>query len=282
MLEIILQMFAIIFVVLILFLSENYIRSVLPGQNRAYILQPIYRVIKLFTQKDQINRPFTCWFPVGSCLFAIITFYLVVSGGNFLFILSGLIMMELFILAGACSAKEQNGIMAAQRGIVRFLVWSFTGLLVAASLYRMTGTLELSSVIEHTDGKFLIQELPFTFIALFVVSLMKGNLNYFNFGIGLNEKSLSILNTGLYTPYSGWGLAVMQFAFWLETGIWLKLISIFLPFHPWLSFLIASILYLAAMVLDGFIPEMPWKKAASNAWIWAGCLSVINYIWLYL
>ena len=124
MLEVILWFIGIVIIVPVIYLVENLILSAVPGQNRSYPLQPIYRLIKHFSKTDYHNRPLTRWFPVGACLFALVTLYFVSAGENILLVLSGLVMMELFILVGACSTKEAYGIMAAQRGLSRLTVWS--------------------------------------------------------------------------------------------------------------------------------------------------------------
>jgi ech hydrogenase subunit B len=280
MLEIILWFIGIIIIVPIIYLTENFILNAIPGQKRTYLLQPIYRLIKHFSKTDYYNRPLTRWFPVGACLFALITLYFVAAGENILLIISGLTMMELFVLVGACSTKEPYGIMAAQRGIARLTVWSFTLMTAAASLYKVTETLQLSRVIQDSSENILLVRLPLVTAGLFTAAMIKGNLGYFDFGI--NANAMSFLDTALYTPYGGRSLGVVQLTQWIETGIWLKLISYFLPWKPWISFLVSTIFYLAAMLLSTIVPRMSWKKVMTNSWIWAGGLPAINYIWLYM
>jgi predicted PurR-regulated permease PerM len=82
MLEIILWFIGIIIIVPIIYLTENFILNAIPGQKRTYLLQPIYRLIKHFSKTDYYNRPLTRWFPVGACLFALITLYSVAAGAN--------------------------------------------------------------------------------------------------------------------------------------------------------------------------------------------------------
>lgn len=280
MLKVILWFIGIIVIVPLIYLAENLILNAMPGQKRTYLLEPIYRFIKHFSKTDYYNRPLTRWFPIGACLFAFITLCFVSAGENILLIISGLIMMELFVLVGACSTKEPYGIMAAQRGISRLTVWSFTLMIAAASLYKVAGTLQLSRVILYSYENILIARLPLAAAGLFTAAMIKGNLGYFDFGI--NANTMSFLDTALYTPYSGRSLGVVQLTQWIETGIWLKLISYFLPWQPLISFLVLAVLYLAVMLLSAVVPRMPWKKVMMNSWIWAGGLAAINYIWLYL
>lgn len=280
MLEVILWFIGIVIIVPVIYLVENLILSAVPGQNRSYPLQPIYRLIKHFSKTDYHNRPLTRWFPVGACLFALVTLYFVSAGENILLVLSGLVMMELFILVGACSTKEAYGIMAAQRGISRLTVWSFALMIAGASLYKAVGTLKLSLVVQYSAGNVLLARLPLVATGLFAAAMIKGNLGYFDFGI--NANTMSFLDTALYTPYGGRSLGVIQLTQWIETGIWLKLISYFLPWQPWISFLVSAVFYLAAMLLNAVVPKMPWKKVMMNSWIWAGGLPAINYIWLYM
>jgi len=280
MLEVILWFIGILIIVPVIYLAGNLILSAMPGQNKTYLFQPVYRLVKLFSKTDCPNHSLACWFPAGACLFALITLYFVSAGENILLIVSGLTLMELFILVGACSTKEVYGIMAAQRGIARLTVWSFALMIAAASLYKAAGTLQLSNVVPYSSGSTLIARLPLVTLGLFTAAMIKGNLGYFDFGI--NANAMSFLDTALYTPYGGWSLGIVQLTQWIETGIWLKLISYFLPWTPWISFLAATVVYLAAMLLSAIVPRMSWKKVMRNSWIWAGGLPVINYIWLYM
>jgi len=272
--------FGVITAVTILHLIENYIGSIQPGRNSTYILQPVYKYIKLFSKKSRNEHFLTGWLSAGALWFGLAALWMTVSGGNYLFILSVLIMMELFILTGACSSKELFGTMAAQRGIARFIIWSFTCMVTAASLYKVTGTLELGKILEYSSVYSLLRHLPLNLASLFIVFMLKSNICNFDFGI--TGKGMSFLDAALYTPYSGWDLAVIQLTQWVETGVWLKLISVFLPWKPWISFIISAVVYLGVLLADGFIPKQSWKRVARNAWIWAGGMAVINYIWLYM
>jgi len=280
MLEVILWFIGIIIIVPVIYLAENIILSAIPSQNRSYPIQPIYRLIKHFSKTDLYNRPLTRWFPVGACVFALVTLFFVSAGENIMLIISGLVMMELFILVGACSTKEPYGIMAAQRGISRLTVWSFALMIAAASLYKAAGTLKLSLAIQYSGESILLSRLPLVTAGLFTAAMIKGNLGYFDFGI--NANTMSFLDTALYTPYGGRSLGFVQLTQWIETGIWLKLISFFLPWQPLISFLVSAVFYLAAMLLNAVVPKMTWKKVMMNSWIWAGGLPAINYIWLYM
>ena len=129
-----------------------------------------------------------------------------------------------------------------------------------------------------SNGVFI--SLVFTFISLFVILLIKGNIGYFNFGISGDE--LSVLDAALFTPYSGWSLALVQMTHWIEIGIWIKILSIFLPLNEWVSFLVIMILYLLFLLWDGFVAKVNWKQSAKYSWIWAGGVSLLNFISLYV
>ena len=192
--------------------------------------------------------------------------------------ISVLSMMDLLVITGAFSSGEFSGKMSA-RGISRFIIWLFTSIVSAAAIYKATGTLKLNEIAYLSENNGLIISLPFTFISLFIILLMKGNLLYFNFGISGEE--LTILGEALYTPYSGWSLAVVQIAQWIEIGVWLKILSSFLPLPNPVSFIIVSLLFLSSLFLDLFVSKVEWKKAARFSWGWAGGMSIINFIYLF-
>ena len=280
MLRIILWFLSVMVVVPALYLAENYIRTKVTGQNRTYLLQPIYRLMKLAVKKDSGNASVSRWFSVAACGFSLLSLYLVVSGAHLLLVFSVLTLMELFILAGAGSTGHLSGIMAAQRGRIRFAVWSFTAMVSASSLFRVIGTLSLEGIADFSRENILLLKLPLTFVALIIVLFMEGDIFYFNFGI--TGEGVTFLGDALYTPYSGWSLALMQFTRWMEIGVWLKLLSVFLPWQPWISFSVIAVFYLIMMILDVFTSGMDWKKVARNAWLLAGGLSALNFLWLTL
>ncbi len=267
-------------VVPVLHLIENAVRAKFPGQSKTYMLQPLYRLVKLVFKSSQNCGMATGCFSAGALWFSLGALYLAVAGADFLLIMSFLTMVELLIVTGAGSTNEPSGIMAARRAVARLTIWLFTGMIAAASIYQVAGTLNLAGIGSRPADNVLLLRLPLIFAAMFVVLLMKENLMCFDFGVA--GKELSFPDTALDTPYSGWALALTQFARWIETGVWLKLLSAFLPWAPWLSFLAVSCLLLAFMLMDALFPKIRWKKAARNAWIWAGGMSVVNYLWLYM
>lgn len=279
MLEIIIWFLVILLLVPVLYIAYNYIRTLMPGQGKTYILQPIYRLLKLFEKKDNKNNFLASFFSVGACLFSLVALYMTVAGYNFLFVVSVLSMAESLVITGAFSSNEFAGKVSAQRGISRFMIWLFTSMVAASSIYKVTGTLNIDEIVSFSRSNGLITSLPFTFISLFIILLMKGNMMHFNFGISGNE--LSFLGAALYTPYSGWSLAIAQLTQWIEIGVWIKILSDFLPLIKSVSLMIISLMYLAFLFLDGFISKVSWKKAARYSWIWAGGLSIVNYICLY-
>lgn len=270
---------AIILFVPVLYIAYNYVKALMPGEGKTYILQPVYRLLKLFEKKDEDTNFLAYFFSVGACFFSLIALYMAVAGYNFLFVISVLSMMDLLVITGAFGSGEFSGKVSAKRGISRFIIWLFTSIVSAASIYKVAGTLSLKEISSLSASNDLIICLPFTFLSLFIVLLMKGNLMYFDFGISINE--LSFLGGALYAPYSGWSLAVVQIAQWIEIGVWLKILSNFLPLVKPVSFLVISILYLAFMFMDAFVSKVEWKKAARFSWGWAGGMSIINFICLF-
>ncbi len=280
MLEGLIWFISVIIIVPFLYLVENFVRSRMPGYNRSYLLQPLYRLIRLFGKKDPKDNSLFRWFPVVSCWFALCALYFTVMGSHLIFIFSCLAMMELFLLAGAWNAQDAFAAMAAQRGIVRFAICTFICLVSAAALYRVTGTLSLKLLFEYSQTYTILIRLPLIFTAMLVVLMNRASLLFFDFNI--TGKGTSLLDSALHTPYNGFGLAMVQITQWVEIGVWIKLISVFLPFRPYISFAITAACHLAFLLLDAFVSREPWKKVAQNTLLWGGGMSVMNFIWLYL
>ncbi|MBP7174813.1 MAG: NADH-quinone oxidoreductase subunit H [Thermoclostridium sp.] len=280
MLEGLIWFLLIIVTALFLYIIEDFIRSRMPGNNKAWLFQPVYRLIKLLGKKDP-DEGCTCrWYSVASCWFAGCALYFSVMGSHLVLIYACLVMMELFVLAGAWNHGEAFAAMAAQRGIVRLLICSFTALVSVASLFHVTGSLNLKVISEYSETHGLLLQLPLTFLAVVTLLLTRGSLLFFDFNI--TGKGLGLVDSPLYTPYGGWSLALVQVTHWIEIGVWIKLVSVFLPFTPWIAFAASALGYLAFLLLDGFASKEQWKKVARNALIWGGGMSVMNFIWLVL
>jgi formate hydrogenlyase subunit 4 len=280
MLEGLIWFIIVIVTVFIIYIIENFVRSGLPGYNKAWLLQPVFRLIRLFGKKEPKEGCSCRWYPVASCWFACCALYFSVAGSHLVFIAACLVIMELFILAGAWNHGEAFAAMAAQRGIARLFICCFTVLISAASLFHVTGNLNLSVIAEYSRTHVMLLQLPLTFLAMVSLMLTRGNLLFFDFNIAGISPGLQ--DSPLYTPYSGWSLALAQINHWIEIGVWIKLVSIFLPFHPWISFMASSLLYLACLLLDGLVSKAQWKYAARNTMIWGGGAAAMNFIWLYL
>lgn len=279
MLKTIIWFISVLVIVPIIYTVENYIRSLLPGHNRSYMLQPIYGLLKLFRKRAQKNT-LTRWFSAAALWFSLLALYFTVAGENILLVLSCITMMEFFLVAGASNTSENFSRMAAQREITRFSVCFFAGIISAASIYQVAGTLNLHEISVYSMNSYILARLPLTFIAFGTVLLIRGSLICFDFGITGKEKSF--FASGLYSPYSGWCLAIAQITQWIETGVLIKLMSVFLPWTPWISFFAIAICYLIILLLDSFVSKPKWKEASRNAWMLAGGMSAINFIWLYL
>jgi len=280
MLESLIWFILVILMVFFIYIVENFVRSGLPGYNRAWLLQPVYRLLRLFGKKDPKGGCPCWWYPVASCWFACCALYFSVAGSHLILIAACLVMMELFILAGAWNHGEAFATMAAQRGIARLLICCFTFLISAASLFHVTGNLNLNAIVEYSRTHIMLLQLPLTFLAVFSLMLTRGNLLFFDFNIAGNGPGLQ--DSPLHTPYGGWSLALTQITHWIEIGVWIKLVSIFLPFSPWISFMVSSLLYLACLLLDGFVSKAQWKLAARNTMILGGGTAAMNFIWLIL
>ncbi|NLY18867.1 MAG: hypothetical protein GX045_07950 [Clostridiaceae bacterium] len=280
MLNMILWFAGIILSVFIIHLLISYLKSLFPGQGKTYILQPFYRLMKLASKKNAASQPLIQWFSAGALWFSLTALWLTVSGWNIVYIFSILIIAELFIIAGASGTNNSFGLMAVQRRISGFSITCFTLMVAASSIYKVTGTLNLGGILTMTRNKLLILRLPFTFISMIMVILVEEGVCWFD--LGISGKSMSFIDTGLYSAYNGWCLAVIQLTQWVKTGIWLKFISVFLPWPQWISFTVSILIYAVLMVSDAFVAKTGWKKAVLNGFIWAGGASVINYIWLYL
>ncbi len=280
MLEGLIWFLSVIVTVFLLYIVENFVRSGIPGYNKAWLLQPLYQLIRLFGKRD-VNGGCPCrWYSVASCWFACCALYFSVAGSHLIFIFTCLVMMELFVLAGAWNHNEASAAMAAQRGIARLMICSFTLLVSAASLAHVTGTLNLKEILAYSRNQGLLLQLPLAFTAMITLLLTRGNLLFFDFNIA--GKGIGLTDSPLYTPYGGWSLALAQITHWVEIGVWIKLVSVFLPFSPWISFSTSALCYLGFLMLDGFISKAQWKIAARNALIWGGGLAAMNYIWLVI
>jgi len=280
MLNMILWFAGIIISVFLINLFINYVISLFPGQYKTYFLQPLYRLVKLATKEDAICQPLIQWFSAGALWFTLTALLMTISGWNIVYIFSVMVIAELFVISGASKTKSPFGLMAVQRRISGFLATCFTFMVAASSIYKVTGTLNLSGISAYAGNRLLILKLPLTFVSLVMIIMIEESACWFD--LGISGRSMSFIDTGLYSSYNGWCLAAIQLTQWLKAGIWLKFISVILPWQPWISFSTSVLIYAALMISDGFIAKTGWKKAVLNGFIWAGGASVINFVWLYL
>lgn len=258
---------------------EEYINGIIQRKKSVSILQPFYDVLKLFGKEKASVNGLQSVFILGAFVFAVSGIIILWLQENMLFIIFTILSIDIFILLGASTTNSIYSRMAAQRSSLRIFTYFPMLLLLAAGIYLVTGSLEISSFSELVSYP-LIVKLPLLFISTVIAGLIKTNRWCFDFGTG--ERFCQEINAGIYTEFSGYQLALLQLVKWYEMIIWLGILTIFFTGFLWIGIVAAIIIHLVSVIFDHTFARFQWKVALRVSWLVGTGLAILNIVWLYL
>lgn len=245
----------------------------LQGRFGPPILQPFYDVFKLFGKDPlAVNRiqPFfavlylfgaaasTVWLALGKDLLA-------------LFFLTTLTVG--FLILGAASAPSPFSRTGAGRELLQALVYEPVLILVFAAFHQKTGSWNAAGVWRH--GGVLLAEMPLSYLALFLVLVIKFRKSPFDFSA--SPHAHQELVRGLLTEYSGSFLALVEIGHWYETALLLMICALFWPSAPGAALMVLATLGGLAFA-DNLFPRLTWRWMMGRLWLPLPGLALVNLI----
>ncbi|MFA6583981.1 MAG: complex I subunit 1 family protein [Elusimicrobiaceae bacterium] len=242
------------------------------------VLQPFYDVLKLFGKENfEVNR---LQFPFMLChlVFMVYTGALFYSGSDMLLMIFALTVAATFLVLAAYSANSPYSFIGAQRELVLVLSAEPVLILVAAGVFKVTGTFRLYEAV--ATGNELIKFLPGLFLCLFYVFTIK--LRKSPFDISYSHHAHQEIVKGISTEISGRTLALLEISHWYENIFLLGFIFMFFAFSPVLGVAVTLLAYLAEIVIDNSNARLRWQWTLVSSWLITLIFGGGNLVALYL
>lgn len=167
------------------------------------------------------------------------------------------------IFIAGWGSNNKYSVVSAMRGAVQMISYEISLGLCLISAVILTGTMQVSDIVEAQHGAWLIFQSPFTWLA-FLVFLIAGNAEANRGPFDLAEAE-SELTAGYHTEYSGMGFGFYYLAEYLNLFV-ISGIAATVFLGGWMPLHVSG--------LDGFntimdfIPGIVWFFAKTFAIVW--------------
>lgn len=167
------------------------------------------------------------------------------------------------IFIAGWGSNNKYSVVSAMRGAVQMISYEISLGLCLISAVILTGTMQVSGIVEAQHGAWLIFQSPFTWLA-FLVFLIAGNAEANRGPFDLAEAE-SELTAGYHTEYSGMGFGFYYLAEYLNLFV-ISGIAATVFLGGWMPLHVSGLDDFNA-IMD-FIPGIVWFFAKTFAIVW--------------
>jgi Formate hydrogenlyase subunit 4 len=256
---------------------DRRITARLQGRVGPPILQPYYDVKKLLSKDNMIVNPSQNFYVIVYLFFIILSLLMLVFKEDILMIIFVYTVASLALIVGGMSTGSPYARVGSSREIMAILAYEPILILYALAIYLLTGTFNLSKLVNASTP--LLVYTPLIFIAMIVVlniKLKKSPFDYSTSHHGHQE-----LVKGMTTEYSGPGFAGIEIAHFYEYVFLTGLIFLFWAVNPLIGLLISIAAYLLVIVIDNITARVYWQWMLKMSWSVLLIISIINIALLY-
>lgn len=232
---------------------ERVVRARMQRRIGPPVLQPFYDFFKLADKRRMIVHSthaflgivhfFSLWFALA---------VLLLGGDLILVIFLHLLSASLLILAGY-STRSIFSHLGANRMAMSILAYEPVLILIAVSLYMVTGSFEVSSVFAY--GEPLLFKMPLAFVALLLVLPIKLKKSPFDVAEAHQE-----ITGGVELEYSGIFYEAVYTAKWLDIVFCYTLVYLFGASNPLLGLGLVLFTFLYVNALDNSSARVSYKQ----------------------
>ncbi|RLI35776.1 NADH-quinone oxidoreductase subunit H [Candidatus Bathyarchaeota archaeon] len=226
------------------------------------IIQPFYDLIKLWGKQSFITSSFQAILAFGYMAFAVVAFILLVLLQDLLVIVFMVSMADVCLILGSFNAKSPYSYLGGRRELLQMLSYEPIFILTAVSIFMVTGSFLVESILKL--GFPLIFLLPGAFAALLVVFPVEARKSPFD--ISASHHAHQELVRGVFTEFSGFTLALIEFGHWFKLVLFLTLLTLFWTPHLWLGVILAFIFYFITIIVDNVFPRLTWPFMLKFVW----------------
>ncbi len=236
------------------------------------ILQPFYDAIKLWGKEPFIASSLQPVLAFAYFGFSVAAFALLAFGQDLLLLIFTMGIADLCLIVAAFNSKSPYSNIGARRELLAMLSYEPVMLLAAISVFFVTGSFMVGSILETTTP--LLTLLPLTFLALIPVLII--DMKKSPFDVSGSGHAHQELVRGVYTEFSGYTLALVELGHWTKVALLLGFASLFWAPNLIVGMALAFALFFVVLVIDNSYPRLDWKTMVKTTWVVGFLLIIAN------
>jgi ech hydrogenase subunit B len=242
------------------------------------LLQPYYDVVKLLKKDNVVVNKSQNLYVVIYVIFVILSLMMLVFKGDMLMIIFVYTISSVALIVGGMSTGSPYARVGSSREIMAILSYEPILILYAVAIYMLTGTFNLSAVSAASSP--LLMYIPLIFISMLFVMNIKFKKSPFDYST--SHHAHQELVKGMFTEYSGPGMAGIEIGHFYEYVFLLSLMFVFWNINILVGLILAVIAFLFVIVMDNITARVYWQWMVKTSWTVFLIISIVNIIYLYV
>ncbi|MCX7987470.1 MAG: NADH-quinone oxidoreductase subunit H [Bacteroidales bacterium] len=239
------------------------------------ILQPFYDFFKLAQKRTFIVHSTHAFLGIMHFVSLWFALAVLIFGGDFILVIYlHLLSTALLIIAGY-STRSVFSHLGANRLAITALAYEPVLILIAVSLYMVTGSFNISSI--STLEEPLIVKMPLAFVALLLVLPIKLKKSPFDIAEAHQE-----ITGGAEIEYSGIFFEFLYTAKWLDYIFAYALVYLFVASNFFLAITVLILTFLFINALDNSTARVDYKQMLKFIFWTALPAALLNLLWVTL
>jgi ech hydrogenase subunit B len=238
------------------------------------LLQPFYDLIKLWGKEPFITNLIQPTLAFGYLAFTFTGIVLISLQEDLLFILYTVVIADVCLAIAAYSTKSPYSNLGGKRELLSMLAIEPIMVLTAIGVHLITGSFLISAIFTHPTPLLLV--LPAAFAVQIIVLVI--DMKKSPYDISGSGHAHQALVRGVYTEFSGYTQALVEFGHWLKVYFTLSLISLFWAQNIIIGAILAFSLFFVAVLIDNIYPRLDWKDMLKTSWTFGFLLILVNLI----
>ncbi|AKB74274.1 Energy-conserving hydrogenase (ferredoxin), subunit B [Methanosarcina lacustris Z-7289] len=242
------------------------------------LLQPYYDVSKLLQKDNIVVNKYQNVYVVIYVIFVILSLLMLVFEADMLMIIFVYTIASVALIVGGMSTGSPYARIGSSREIMAILSYEPILVLYAVAIYMLTGTFKLSALDKTSTP--LLMYIPLIFIAMLVVMNIKFKKSPFDYST--SHHAHQELVKGMFTEYSGPGMAGIEIGHFYEYVFLLSLMFVFWKVNIIMGLILAVISFLFVIIMDNITARVYWQWMVKTSWTVLLVISIVNIMYLYI
>jgi len=235
------------------------------------ILQPFYDFLKLADKRAMIVHSTHAFFGIMHFVSLWFALAVLILGGDLILVIFLHLLSTSLLILGGFSTRSIFSHLGANRSAISALAYEPILIIIAVSIYMVTGSFDVSSILNYPTP--LLYKMPLAFIALLLILPVKLKKSPFD----ISEAHQEVVG-GAEIEYSGIFYEAIYTAKWLDYVFCYALIYLFAANNIVLSFVLITGSFLYINALDNSIARVNYKQMLRFAFGVAFPIAIINLL----